>query len=147
MEMEFKVILEAHGFEIGKDISETEWQKVQAEFMTLWDYFVNATSELYDKINDIWETYEYAKELDKLTGNNRTSSLMAISMGIPENYDYNDWIEKWYKQIAIGIDAMAAFCNFEVRSNIFRDENEPKYGGKFKDKPEWTINMTVEPVG
>lgn len=147
MEMEFRIKFNTHGFEIGKDISNEDWNMVQAEFMAMYDSFADQANKVIDKINETWESYESTKRLADSMGQHSLVEFMASSMGINENYDYNDWIEKWYKQISIGIDFVAAMSQFKVRSNIFRDGDVPIFGGKFKDKPEWTFDFELEPVG
>lgn len=147
MEMEFRIKFNTHGFEIGKDISNEDWNMVQAEFMAMYNIFANMANQVLDKINETWESYEYTKLFAERMGNYNSVKDMVESMGINENYDYNDWAEKWYKQIIIGVDAAAAMSQFKVRSNIFRDGDVPIFGGKFKDKPEWTFDFELEPVG
>ena len=146
MEMEFRIKFNTHGFEIGKDISNEDWNMVQAEFMAMYDSFADQANKVIDKINETWESYESTKRLADSMGQHSLVEFMASSMGINETYDYNDWIEKWYKQIGIGIDFAAAMSQFKVRSNIFRDGDVPIFGGKFKDKPEWTFDFELEPV-
>ena len=147
MEMEFRIKFNTHGFEIGKDISNEDWNMAQAEFMAMYDSFANQANKVMDKINDIWDKYEEIKKMADSIGVPELVTAMARSMEIPETYDYNDWVEKWYKQIIVGIDFVAAMSQFKVRSNIFRDGDVPIFGGKFKDKPEWTFDFELEPVG
>ena len=147
MEMEFRIKFNTHGFEIGKDISNEDWNMVQAEFMAMYDSFVDQANKVMDKINDVWDKYEEIKKMADSIGVPELVTAMARSMEIPETYDYNDWVEKWYKQIIVGIDFAATMSQFRIRSNIFRDGDVPIFGGKFKDKPEWTFDFELEPVG
>ena len=147
MEMEFRIKFNTHGFEIGKDISNEDWTVIQAEFMAMYDSFANQANKVMDKINDVWDKYEEIKKMADSIGVPELVTAMARSMEIPETYDYNDWVEKWYKQIIVGIDFAATISQFKVRSNIFRDGDVPIFGGKFKDKPEWTFDFELEPVG
>lgn len=147
MEMEFRIKFNTHGFEIGKDISNEDWNMVQAEFMAMYDSFADQANKIMDKINDVWDKYEETKKMADSIGVPELVTAMARSMEIPETYDYNDWVEKWYKQIIVGIDFAATISHFKIRSNIFRDGDVPIFGGKFKDKPEWTFDFELEPVG
>ena len=147
MEMEFRIKFNTHGFEIGKDISNEDWNMVQAEFMAMYDSFADQANKVMDKINDVWDKYEETKKMADSIGVPELVTAMARSMEIPETYDYNDWVEKWYKQIIVGIDFAATISHFKIRSNIFRDGDVPIFGGKFKDKPEWTFDFELEPVG
>lgn len=147
MEMEFRIKFNTHGFEIGKDISNEDWNMVQAEFMAMYDSFADQANKVMDKINDVWDKYEEIKKMADSIGVPELVTAMARSMEIPETYDYNDWVEKWYKQIIVGIDFAATISHFKIRSNIIRDGDVPIFGGKFKDKPEWTFDFELEPVG
>lgn len=149
MDYTYKVNIHGHGFEIGKDISENELETLQAEYMAMYQAFADMSNSVLEQINATWKKYEEAVELSNLVGGEDRKVIadeLRTVMGIKEADDYNDWVEKWYMQIAEAIDINAEMAKFRMRSNIFRDGDIPIYGAKFVDHPEWTMDFTLEPV-
>ena len=144
--MDYVVDFHAHGFDPEKDISEEEWELLKAELVTMNNLFANGINLLMDRINDTWERYESIKVTDRIIGSDIHTVMAQLSMGISENDTYWDWLEKWMKDVAKVIDEQAGISGLHIRSNIFRDGDEPMYGVKVKDKPEWTIDFTLKPV-
>jgi len=144
--MNFKAKFNAHGFVPGVDISQRDWQNVICEFTAMYDQFANMSNQVIDRLNETWEKYESIKRMDNLMGGEMATFMTQKTMGIDEKTTYEDWMEKWYKDICEAVDACAIMAGFKLRSNLFRDDNVPLFGAKFKDRPEWTIDMSLEPV-
>lgn len=141
MTKEFKVIFHSKGFDLDS-LNEKLRDAVCAEFMSMYDMFAKMANEIQDKINDSWQQYEEVK----LYGNEIATKQVLNLMGLTEEQDYNDWCEKWYLEICKAIDFTAKISRFHLISDIFRDGSVPVYGAKFKDKPEWKLYFTLEPV-
>ena len=144
--MEFKAKFNAHGFVPGVDISNENWQMLISEFMAMQNQFAYMCNQIQEKINDLWSKYETIKKFDEIGGNCMTTYLTQKTMGIDEKTTYNDWVEMWYKDICEAVDSCAAFAGFHLRSNLFRDGDLPVFGAKVKNRPEWTIDLLLEPV-
>lgn len=140
---EFKATVNARGFIPGKDISDKEWTEIVSEFIAMQNQFATMSNEVIDKINDTWHRYEEIKKMDETTGNCISTFLTQMTMGIDSKSTYEDWVEIWYKQICEAIDTCAAMAGFKIRSNIFRADGIPLFGAKFKEKPDWTMDITL----
>lgn len=68
---------------------------------------------------------------------------MELTTGIRKGTTYNDWIEKWYRDLADAVDL--SFQWSRLQSYIFRDGDLPVYGVKFKDHPDWKMDFTLVP--
>lgn len=144
--MEFKAKFNAHGFVPGVDISYENWQTAISEFIIMQDQFVYMSNQILEKVNGLWEKYEHIKKLDEITGSCMATFQTQKSMGIDEKTTYNDWIEMWYKDVCEAVDSCAELSGFHLKSNLFRDGDMPVFGAKFKDRPEWTVDLSLEPV-
>lgn len=141
----FNVIFHGHGFDLERDISEEMQNRVQGEFMEMYNMYANMANEVQDKINVLWDKLERIKAFDKVFGETEATSMALKEMGLTEDNDYYDWCEKWYKDIAEGVDMAALLSGYMLRCNIFRLEDGcPIFGVKFKDRPDWTMDFTVE---
>ena len=134
----YKAIFHEHGFEAGKDVSEAELMRLRELFMAMYELFTTGVNSVMEKVNETWEKYEYIKE------NGDIFSIIALQrvMGITSETQYNDWLEKWYKELANSVDM--GFKWAPLKSRIFRDGELPVYGVAFKEHPEWTMDFTIE---
>lgn len=134
-----KVVFKADGFTPGEDISWDEFFKMTEQFVQMYNIWTVGMNEALEKINDIWNRYE-----DMLNMNSQMGVMLFESiMGIDHGADYNDWIEKWYKEIAEAVDL--GFLEAPLKGYIFRDGEMPVYGVQLKDKPDWKIHLNVVP--
>lgn len=138
MAMTLKVVFHEHGFEVGKDISFEELEKLREQFVTMSNLFADGANAALEKLNKIWEQYEYILKIGNVFDIRQTQE----AMGIESDTDYNDWIAKWYQELANCVDL--SFTDTRLKSYIFRDDGVPIYGVQFKDHPDWTMDITLE---
>jgi hypothetical protein len=145
--VEFKAKFNAKGFVPGIDISEEEWELAISEFLAMQNQFAQNCNKIQDKLNENWEKYETIKRKDELLGCSGIYTRMTQqAMGISDKTTYGDWLERWYKEVCDVIDECAEFAGFHLRSNLHREEDLPMFGAKFKDRPDWKIELTLEQV-
>lgn len=138
-----QVIFHAEGFNPQTDLPDMHWELIKSEFVTMYNAFASATNSMLERINHIWENYEYIK----LTNNIASIFECEMAMGILDysNITYEDWIEKNYNEIVEAVNAgMSPF--FHLTAYIFRDGNSPTFRAKIKDHDDWTIYITLEPI-
>ena len=138
MEVTARVEFHEKGFTPGKDVSELEMEKLRDQFMQMYNFWATNTNTIQDKINDLWEKYERILK----SGDDIAIYLCEKTMDIKKGMDYYDWCEKWYKEVAQGVDLV--FIGSRLKSRIFRDGELPIYGVEFKDHPDWTIDFTLK---
>ena len=68
------------------------------------------------------------------------------AMEIDDSTTYVDWTERYFKDICETVDEIAAMSNYVVRSNLFRDGDLLVFGTKFRNKPEWKIDLRLRQV-
>ena len=146
MTKEFRAKFHAKGFEVGKDVSWGEWQAAIAEFVGMQNAYAEISNQYLDQLNQTWSQYESIKATDAMMGWSVSTYMAQLQMGVDEDVTYGDWMEKWAKQFGEIIDSIVTTAGFRLRSDIFREDDIPIYGAKFKDQPEWRIQMTLEPV-
>ena len=144
--MNYNAKFNAKGFIPGVDISETEWSLAISEFMLMQDQFVQNCSLIQEKLDTSWEKYENIKKRDQIMGSKMFTRMCQHEMGISDDTTYGDWLEKWYKEECKILDECAEMAGFRIRSNLHRIEDLPMFGAKFKDRPDWKIELTLELV-
>ena len=143
---ELRTKFQAKGFEVGKDISWQEWQKLIAEFVTLQDLYANMFNQVIGQINDVWSKYEDIRAIDATIGGCGATLMARMVMGVDVDASYSDWMEKWMKDICEIVDESAENAGFRLRSDLFREDDIPMFGTKFKDREDWKVLMTLEAV-
>ena len=142
-EMVFNCKFNARGFTPGVDITNEKWQEAVQEFAAMYDLYAKSCNEITDRLNETWEKYEDIMKNDRILGTNLAELTRSV-MGISENTTYCDYMEIWFKQICDMVDDCAKTAGFYIRSNLFRENDCPIFGGKFLDHPDWTIDMSLE---
>lgn len=140
MQLNYKAVFHEKGFIPGKDITEEELEQLRAQFVEMQNLFADGINPALKKLNDIWARYEDIRN----KGDVLAIWLTQNTMGINSETEYNDWLAMWYEIFAHGVDL--SFQNTRLESNIFRDGDQPIYGVRFKDHPEWTMDITLEPM-
>lgn len=143
---ELRAKFDAEGFEVGKDVSFEEWQMLIVEFGGMYDQYATMLNQVVGKIDEVWSKYEYIRSMDASMGGSISTMLTRAAMGIDENANYGDWMEKWAKEICEAIDRAATFAGYKLRSDLFREDDIPLFGAKFSDNPNWKIRMTLEAI-
>lgn len=142
----YKVEFAANGFVPGVDISDAYWTKAVSETVLLQDIFSSMCNKVIDKINETWHKYESIREKDRIMGLRFFTQQCQEAMEIDDSTTYVDWTERYFKDICETVDEIAAMSNYIVRSNLFRDGDLLVFGTKFRNKPEWKIDLRLRQV-
>lgn len=137
--MEFKAKFITKGFEVGKDVSSEEFNKLTNQLVMMHNLFTENFNTQIDTLNDIWHRYEFIRDNCPIS-----VELMRMVMEIDEKCTYKDWLKKWMLQDADAIDK--GFFWTRLKGYIKDDEDLPMYGVEFKDHPDWKIYIGVEAV-
>lgn len=146
MTMELEAKFRAEGFEVGKDVSSEEWTKLVDEFTVMYNDYATMSNQIIDRLNEIWEKYEYVKLTDESMKTSMATAMMRDTMGIKEGDTYGDWMKKWAEDICVAVDATAMLLGYKLRSDIFMEDDIPIFRAKFNDNPKWKIQMTLEAI-
>ena len=134
----FDVVFHTHGFEVGRDITDGEWEMYKGFFMAMYNAFVKGFNDNLPKINDTWRRFEQIKALGDLESVLAAELFMDVGFGST----YEDWVERWMKETASAVDSGFWFTG--LKGNIFRDGEMPMYGVKFEKHPGWTMDISIK---
>lgn len=146
MRTKFEVKFNPEGFIPGVDVTEEEWAQAVNETVALHNAFADIANRRLDQINDIWNHYEGIKEMESALGGNFWTCITQKNMDIDDNTSYNDWVARWYKEMAEVVNGAASLSKLNLEGYIFRDDDAPVFGTRFRRNKNWTINLTLKEV-
>jgi hypothetical protein len=140
------VKIRTDGFNL-EDLSQEMEESITDGYIELHNMFSNSINPNVEKINTIWENYEYILELAKYSGDYIPVYEVKASMELNyENPTYNDWLDKWFNEYATVCNDYADMNDIPVHLEVIREETEgfPVVIGKVRGHDNWKLFVEVE---
>ena len=134
--MKYDII--AHGFEIGKDVTESEWGFYKNMFCAMYGGYLKCVSQNLKSVDEIWHNFEAIKN----SGDMFEITRAARIMGVNASTTHDDYKKAFLHGVADKVNKLWTSKGFDqVEGYVYELGEDAIYCGRIKNHPGWTIEL------